>query len=104
MTTDHVIAEAATLVRRKLGYEEVRTFLATVKEARATGLLTLHFVAADDLEAAEAYFLATADPKLSLVDALSVIVCRRRAIGRALAFDDHFRQAGLEPVGPLPEL
>lgn len=98
LTTDHVVAESATLIRRRLGYDEARAFLEALQEARSVGLLEVYFTASPDLEAAIAYFLATGDPKLSLVDALSLVVCRARAVRLALAFDEHFREAGIELV------
>ncbi len=98
LTTDHVVAESATLIRRRLGYDEASAFLQALQEARSVGLLEVCCTTSADLEAAIAYFLATGDPKLSLVDALSLVVCRAKEVGLALAFDEHFRQAGMEMV------
>ena len=96
--TDHVVAESATLVRAKLGFETARSFLLTIQESRAVGLLEVHHSTWEDLEAAIDEFLRWGAPRFSFVDALSFVVCRRLAITRALAYDDDFRAAGFALV------
>ena len=44
------------------------------------------------------FFKRHADKQYSLADCASFIVMRKRRIGRALTFDDHFAQAGLTMV------
>ena len=99
-TTDHVMGEAATLIRAKLGFSTARSFLLAIQESRAVGLLELQSPGWDDMEAAIAEFLRWSGPRFSFVDALSFVVCRRLGITRALAFDDDFRAAGLEVISP----
>lgn len=45
-----------------------------------------------------AAFKRHADKKYSLADCASFVVMRKRRIGEALTFDDHFVQAGLSAV------
>lgn len=95
ITTDHIVAESATLIRRKLGYNEVKEFLQGVEVAEALGVLRVQFVAPADLTEATRVFLDSGDPRLSFVDALSVVVARKRKVKTVFAFDVHFQQAGL---------
>ena len=96
ITTDWVIAESGALIRRKLGFKESRLFLEAVEEGRATGVLEIVFVDEDLLREEMALFLEWANPKLSLVDAVSIALCKGRGIKEALAFDRHFEEAGMK--------
>jgi predicted nucleic acid-binding protein len=96
--TDHVLAECATLIRRRLGYDASERFLNLVEKSETIGTFQMIFVEKAYLSAAKEIFFETADPKLSLVDALSFAVMKKLHIDRFFAFDQHFNQAGFKPA------
>jgi len=65
----------------------------------AVGRLEVVECRAADLDAAWAYFDRKELHKLSLVDALSFVIMRRRGIHSAFAFDTHFAAAGFRCLG-----
>ena len=95
---DHVLAECATLIRRRLGYEASLRFLNLVEKLQKIGSFQIVFSEPALLSSAKEIFLEMADPKLSLVDALSFALMRKLSIHKFFAFDDHFRQAGFDSV------
>lgn len=96
--SDHILAECATLIRRRLGYDASKRFLHLVEKSETIGTFQIMFVEVTLLNSAKDIFFEIADPKLSLVDALSFAIMRKMAIRRFFAFDDHFNQAGFEPA------
>jgi predicted nucleic acid-binding protein len=96
--TDHILAECATLIRRRLGYNASERFLQLVEKSETIGTFQIVFVEAPLLNSAKEIFSEFADPKLSLVDALSFAAMRKMNIGQYFAFDNHFNQAGFEPA------
>lgn len=96
--TDHILAESATLIRRKLGYQAAQDFLELIQQGEAVQLFRLVDVDEDLLEAAKEIFRKNLDPKLSFVDALSFAVMHSYKIRRFFAFDEHFQKAGFESV------
>jgi predicted nucleic acid-binding protein len=98
--TDHVLAESATLIRRKLGYQAAQDFLELIQQGEAIQLFRLVDVNGDILEAAKEIFKKDADPKLSFVDAVSLAVMQTYKIRRFFAFDEHFQRSGFESVLP----
>lgn len=96
--TDHVLAESATLICRKLGYQAAQDFLKLIEDGEAIELFHVVDVDGSLLDAAKEIFRKEADPKLSFVDAVSLAVMRARRIRRFFAFDRHFERAGLQNV------
>lgn len=96
--SDHILAESATLIRRRLGYDASERFLHLLEKSETIGTFQIVFVEVSLLNSAKEIFSEMADPKLSLVDALSFAAMRKMAIRQYFAFDDHFRQAGFEPA------
>ena len=96
--TDHVLAECATLIRRRLGYIASERFLHLIEKSETIGTFQIVFVEEALLNSAKKIFSEMADSKLSLVDALSLATMRKMAIRQYFAFDDHFNQAGFEPA------
>lgn len=96
--TDHVLAESATLIRRKLGYQAAQDFLRLIEDGEVIGLFDVVDIDEALLELAKEIFRKDADPKLSFVDALSIAVMRTRRIRRFFAFDQHFERAGFQNV------
>ncbi|BDG60551.1 hypothetical protein caldi_16410 [Caldinitratiruptor microaerophilus] len=83
---------------RRLGYDAARVFLRTVQAGEGTGLLVVEYGNRERLGRAKTLFQEIRDPRLSLVDALSFAIMRELGLRRCFAFDDHFPQAGFEPV------
>ncbi len=95
LTTQLVLAETVTHLRRRGGYEPSRQVGAALLESEVIEIAPL---SDEQLGAAWREFVRNPDPKLSLCDAASFIVMRDRAIRTAFTFDRHFADAGFELV------
>ncbi len=95
VTTNLVVAETHTLIRRTGGYTPAMRFLRSLK-----GGLRLQKVHSDaELEAeAEAILEKFSDQNFSLTDAVSIALMRQRGMKEAFAFDQHFVIAGFRLV------
>lgn len=93
VTSSYVLVETFALVARRLGHGAVREFRIHLRP-----LLEVEWV--DELVHEEALdlMLERARRELSLVDAASFVVMRRRGIGEAFAFDRHFEEEGFDLV------
>lgn len=101
VTTDLVLVETATLLRRVGGYEASSLFLEALDAGRLSRALEVVFVDSDLLALGREILDEWPDPGLSLTDAVSFALCRRDGIETALSLDQHFRAAGLKV---LPDL
>jgi uncharacterized protein len=99
VTTNLVVGETYTLLRRTQGHEAAFRFIETLD--RSPRLMPIHVD--EDLER-ETFALLRRyrDQAFSFVDGASFVVMQRRRIRRALAFDAHFATAGFGRV-PLDE-
>lgn len=97
LTTNHVVGETWTFLRRRLGHLEARTF---VERAQRSGRLLIVHV--DEATEADAWgWLRRHDERAySFVDATSFAVMRKRRVSEALAFDGDFSAAGFVEVRP----
>ena len=95
VTTQLVLAETVTYLRRRGGWERSRLAGAAILESPHIEVVGLD---AEQLAATWREFVRNPDPKLSLCDAASFIVMRDRNVRRAFTLDRHFRQAGFEIV------
>lgn len=93
VTSSYVLVEAFALVTHRLGHGAVREL-----RAHLTPLLEVDWVDEVTHEQALDLMLERARRELSLVDAVSFVVMRRRGIGEAFAFDRHFEEEGFELV------
>lgn len=90
MTTNHVLGETWTLLRRRAGHRPAVQFLDAVAESRVE---THH--ADQALEREALTWLRRHDEReYSFVDATSFAVMRRLRVSEALAFDGDFSAAG----------
>jgi uncharacterized protein len=89
VTHNYVIVEAEALVHRRHGATPARRLLEDV-----VTLLDIAWVGPDLHAAAVEAHLADLRRRTSLVDHMSFIVMRDRAIDDALALDRHFTEAG----------
>jgi len=91
VTTNHVLGETWTLLRRRSGHAAAVGFL-----DRLHALPDVQIVHVDEASEREArrWLRARREREYSFVDATSFAVMRRRRIREALAFDGDFNAAG----------
>ena len=95
VTTQLVLAETVTYLRRRGGWECSRLVGSAILQSPLIEVVGLE---PEQLAAAWREFVRNPDPKLSLCDAASFIVMRDRTLRRAFALDRHFLDAGFEVV------
>jgi uncharacterized protein len=97
LTSNHVVGETWTLVRRRLGHGAAVGFL-----DRLAALGNVEVAAADETIEDEAWrWLRRHDEReYSFVDSTSFAIMRRRRIVEALAFDGDFAAAGFVELRP----
>ena len=97
VTTNHVVGETWTILRRRSGHAAAAGFL-----DRLGALKDVEVVHVDGATEAEAWrwLRSRAEREYSFVDATSFAVMRRRRIREALAFDGDFNAAGFVEVRP----
>ena len=100
LTTNLVVGETWTFLRRKDSHRSAVAFLDRVEALRAEGRLALHRVT-DVQEAAAWDWLRLHDERVySFVDATSFRVMRDRRLREAFAFEHDFAAAGFIEVRP----
>lgn len=98
ITTNMVVGETWTFLRRKAGHPTALGFLDRVDTLTKAGRLLLHRVTAEQ-EAAAWEWLRRHDERVySFVDATSFRVMHDRRLREALAFDQDFAAAGFVEV------
>lgn len=101
ITTNHVVSEAYTLLRVRLGFGAAQEFLRRIRSSAFTERL---FIPESWEEAAEDLLAQYHDQDFSYVDATSFIVMRHLRLQEALAYDRHFAVLGFAPVAErVPE-
>lgn len=98
LITDNIVAECATLMRRRLGYSKSMDFLELIEEGGAIELFEIVFLERAVFRRAVQIFREMKSVKISFVDALSFATMQDRKISRYFAFDKHFDEAGFENV------
>lgn len=97
LTTNHVLGETWTFLRRRLDHSSARRFADAVAASRR--LSVVHVEDAEEQEAWE--WLRRHDERAySFVDATSFTVMRRRRLRHAMAFDGDFAAAGFVELRP----
>lgn len=97
LTTNHVLGETWTFLRRRGGHGTATGFLAMAEHNDA---LTVTHVTESVEEDAWSWLRAHGEREYSFVDATSFAVMRRRRLSEALAFDGDFAAAGFTEVRP----
>ena len=97
VTSNHVVGETWTILRRRVGHRAAVGFL-----GRLEGLPNVEVAHIDERLEAEAWaWLRRHDEReYSFVDATSFALMRRRRVREALAFDGDFAAAGFVEVRP----
>lgn len=86
VTTDHVLIETWTLIRRRLGRRSAERFW----EGLRNGAASVEIVGTADLEVAWEIGVSYRDQDFSIVVRTSFAVMRRLGLERAASFDDDF--------------
>lgn len=97
LTTNQVVGETWTFLRRRAGHEAAVRFIDSIERSRRVGVVRV-----DEASEAEALaWLRRHDGRTySFVDATSFAVMRQNRIREALAFDGDFTAAGFIEVRP----
>lgn len=97
ITTNHVLGETWTFLRRKLGHRAAREFLDRAMQSPSVAIVHV-----DEPTEAEAWqWLRRHDEReYSFVDATSFALMRRLRLREALAFDGDFSAAGFIELRP----
>ena len=102
VTSNLVVGETWTFLRRKDGHHTALAFLDRIEALRRGDRLVVHRVT-DEQETAAWEWLRKHDERVySFVDATSFRVMRDRRLREALAFDQDFAAAGFVEVKPRP--
>ena len=100
LTTNLVLGETWTFLRRKDGHRTAVGFLDRVAVLESERKLVLHAVTGEQESRAWAGLRRRAEREYSFVDATSVEVMRARRLREVLAFDNDFAAAGFIEIRP----
>jgi predicted nucleic acid-binding protein len=95
LTTDLILVETTTLIRRRHGWKASRTAGEAMLRSKNIEVVSTN---RDQIDAGWREFLRNPDPKLSLCDACSFVVMRERGVTVAFTLDHHFNDAGFDVV------
>lgn len=94
LTTNLVVGETWTFLRRRVGHRAAVAFVDRIGQLRDTAGLVVHRVSVEQEDAAWAWLRRHDEREYSLVDATSFEVMRDRRLREAFAFDLDFAAAG----------
>jgi len=97
VTSNHVVGETWTLLRRRVGHAAAVGFVDRLQELGNVERLHVDVEIEDD---AWRWLRRHSEREYSFVDASSFVLMRRRRIHEALAFDGDFTAAGFLEVRP----
>lgn len=93
LTSDYVLDETITLLQvRGLGYLVEHW----IEDVLTGGICQIIWMDAERFEEVRRYFVKHSDKQWSFTDCFSFCVMKDRKIRKALAADEHFKQAGFE--------
>ncbi len=98
VTSNHVIGETWTFIKRKAGHPAALRFLNAA--TRSQRRLTIHRIDEDTEDEAWRWLRRHDERDYSFVDATSFALMRRLRIREALAFDGDFSAAGFVELRP----
>ncbi len=93
VTTSYVLLETCALLQRRLGLASVRSYREDV-----VPLVSVRWIEEELHERGLELLLSRAKRDLSLVDAVSFVVCRDEGISEVFALDRHFADEGFTLV------
>ena len=97
VTTNHVVGETWTFLRRRGGHAAASAFLDGIEQSART---VTERVSADQEEAALRWLRRHDEREYSFVDATSFAFMRSTRLSEALAFDGDFKAAGFVELRP----
>ncbi len=100
LTTNLVLGETWTFLRRKDGHRTAVGFLDRVTVLESARKLALHAVTGEQESRAWAWLRRRGEREYSFVDATSFEVMRARRLREVLAFDNDFAAAGFIELRP----
>lgn len=100
LTTNLIIGETWTFLRRKDGHGTALAFLDRIEALGEQSKLTLHRVTPEQEDKAWDWLRKHDERAYSFVDATSFQVMRERRLREALAFDQDFAAAGFVELRP----
>lgn len=95
VTTDYILDETVTLLQSRHQSHLVEPWLGQVLASTNIRILWMN---PERFEQVRRFFVKHHDKTWSFTDCFSFCVMQERKIQQALASDDHFRQAGFEPL------
>ncbi len=95
LTTDYVIDETVTRLRYDFNHSGAVEFFDFIESIKNRGILTVTEIDSTLFQEAEQLFRQYNTARLSFTDCTSFVVCRRRNISEAFAFDRHFPMMGI---------
>jgi predicted nucleic acid-binding protein len=99
LTTNHVVGETWTFLRRRVGHAEAVGFIDNVEQSTRLAVVSVDEVA----ERTAWDWLRRHDERTySFVDATSFAIMRRERVSEALSFDGDFSAAGFVELRPKP--
>ena len=98
LTTNYVIDETLTLIRKRIGLEGAERWWAQVSESPRLKVEWIDFERADK---ALRWFFKWRDKSFSFTDCTSFVVMRELRLKKALTGDKHFIEAGFEVLPVL---
>jgi predicted nucleic acid-binding protein len=93
ITTDYVLDEAVTVVKRRYGYEAA---VRLGRKLRASDFCRYYVLTAEDEAATWSIFEKYDDKAWSYTDCSCLAVVQRLALTEVLSLDAHFRQMGVQ--------
>lgn len=100
LTTNHVLGESWTFLRRRGGHSAALAFVDGAGHLARDDRLVVHHVDDEQEQAAWAWLRRRDERSYSFVDATSFRVMRDRRLREALAFDQDFSAAGFIELTP----
>ncbi len=100
LTTNLVVGETWTFLRRKDGHRSALAFLDRIEVLQQQSKLALHRITIDQEDKAWAWLRKHDERSYSFVDATSFQVMRDRRLRETLAFDQDFAAAGFLELRP----
>lgn len=100
LTTNLVVGESWTFLRRKDSHQSAVAFIDRVEILKAENRLVVHRVTEEQESSAWEWLRKHDERVYSFVDSTSFCVMRDRRLREALAFDHDFAAAGFNEVNP----
>ena len=100
LTTNHIVGETWTFLRRKDSHVTAINFLDRVATLESQNRLSVHRVTAEQELRSWKWLRGRDERSYSFVDATSFEVMRARRLREALAFDQDFAAAGFIELRP----